>query len=177
MVRRAGALPHDGKLPEVADSAWIAPGAFVVGRVHLGGHTSVWYGAVLRGDTEPITIGARTNVQDGCVVHADPGFPAVIGEGCVIGHNAIVHGCEIADGCLVGMGATILNGAKIGEGSVVAAGAVVPEGREFPPRSLILGLPAKRAGDVTEEQARDIERGAREYVERAAAHRASLDAG
>ena len=118
----------------------------------------------------------RTNVQDGCVLHADPGFPAVVGEGCVVGHNAVVHGCEVGDGSLIGMGATILNGAKIGAGSVVAAGAVVPENREFLPRSLIVGVPAKRAGEVTEEQARDIERGAREYIERAAAHRASLTA-
>ncbi len=169
-------LPNNGVLPNVAPSAWIAPGAFVIGVVELGDGCSVWYGAVLRGDTEPIRVGARTNVQDGCVLHADPGFPAVVGEGCVVGHNAVVHGCEVGDGCLVGMGATILNGAKIGEGSIVAAGAVVPENREFPPRSLIVGVPAKRAGDVTDEQAEDIKRGAREYVERAAAHRASLAA-
>jgi len=114
------------------------------------------------------------NVQDGCVLHADPGFPAVVGEGCVVGHNAVVHGCEVGDGSLIGMGATVLNGAKIGAGSVVAAGAVVPENREFPPRSLIVGVPAKRAGEATEEQRKDVERGAREYVERAAAHRDSL---
>ncbi|QIN85011.1 gamma carbonic anhydrase family protein [Rubrobacter tropicus] len=167
-------LPHGDVLPQLASSAWVAPGAFVIGDVKLGDESSVWYGAVLRGDTEPIRIGARTNVQDGCVLHADPGFPAVVGEGCVIGHNAVVHGCEVGDGCLVGMGATILNGAKIGAGSIVAAGAMVPENREFPPRSLIVGLPAKRAGEVTGEQATDIERGAREYVERAAAHRRSL---
>lgn len=169
-------LPHDNVLPEIAPSAWIAPGAFVIGAVELGDEASVWYGAVLRGDTEPIRIEARTNVQDGCVLHADPGFPAIVGEGCVIGHNAVVHGCRIGAGCLVGMGATILNGAKIGEGSIVAAGAVVPEGREFPPRSLIVGVPAKRAGEVTEEQTNDVGRGAREYVERAAAHRTSLRA-
>lgn len=169
-------LPHEGVFPNVARSAWVAPGAFVIGAVELGEDSSVWYGAVLRGDTEPIRIGARTNVQDGCVLHADPGFPAVVGEGCVVGHNAVVHGCEIGAGCLVGMGATILNGARIGEGSIVAAGAVVPEGREFPPRSLIVGVPAKRVGDVTDEQARDAERGARGYVERAAAHRSSLRA-
>lgn len=168
-------LPHGGRLPEVADSAWVAPGAFVVGDVRLGEESSVWYGAVLRGDTEPVTIGARTNVQDGCVLHADPGFPATIGEGCVVGHNAVVHGCEVGDGCLIGMGSTILNGAKIGDGSIVAAGAVVPENREFPPRSLIVGIPAKRAGEVSDEQVREIERGAREYVERANAHRRSLD--
>lgn len=167
-------LPHGEFVPDVAPSAWIAPGAFVVGDVHLGEGSSVWYGAVLRGDTEPIRVGARTNVQDGCVLHADPGFPATVGEGCVVGHNAVVHGCEIGDGCLIGMGATILNGAKIGAGSIVAAGAVVPENREFPPRSLIVGIPAKRAGEVTEEQTKNIVRGAGEYVERAAMHRASL---
>jgi carbonic anhydrase/acetyltransferase-like protein (isoleucine patch superfamily) len=168
-------LPHGDANPQVARSAWIAPGAFVIGDVHLGEKSSVWYGAVLRGDTEPIRIGARTNVQDGCVLHADPGYPAIVGEGCVVGHNAVVHGCEIRDNCLVGMGATILNGAKIGDGSIVAAGAVVPEGREFPPRSLIVGIPAKHIGEVTDEQAADVERGASEYMERAAAHRASLN--
>ena len=170
-------LPHDGTSPRVAESAWVAPGAYVIGDVHLGEESSVWYGAVLRGDTEPIRVGARTNVQDGCILHADPGYPAVVGEGCVVGHNAVVHGCEIGDDCLVGMGATILNGAKIGDGSIVAAGAVVPEGREFPPRSLIVGIPAKRASDVTGEQAADIEHGAREYVERAASHRRYLGEG
>jgi carbonic anhydrase/acetyltransferase-like protein (isoleucine patch superfamily) len=167
-------LPHGDTSPKVAPSAWIAPGAYVIGDVSLGDESSVWYGAVLRGDTEPIQIGDRTNVQDGCILHADPGYPAVVGEGCVLGHNAVVHGCEIGGNCLVGMSATILNGAKIGDGSIVAAGAVVPEGREFPPRSLIVGVPAKRAGDVADKQAADIERGANHYVERAAAHRASL---
>src|ERR671917_2473126 len=168
-------LPYGDEHPEVAESAFVAPGAHVIGKVRLGEESSVWYGAVLRGDTEPVTIGARTNVQDGCVLHADPGFPAMVGEGCVVGHNAVVHGCEVGDGSLIGMGATILNGAKIGAGSIVAAGAVVPENREFPPRSLVVGIPAKRAGEVTDEQARAIERGAREYVERAAAHRGALE--
>jgi carbonic anhydrase/acetyltransferase-like protein (isoleucine patch superfamily) len=170
-------LPHGDAFPQVAESAWVAPGAYVIGNVHLGEQASVWYGAVLRGDTEPIRIGARTNVQDGCVLHADPGYPAVVGERCVVGHKAVVHGCEIGANCLVGMGATILNGAKIGEGSIVAAGAVVPEGREFPPHSLIVGIPAKRIGDVSEEQTADIARGASEYVERARAHRTSLGGG
>ena len=168
-------LPHGDAFPEVAPSAWVAPGAYVIGDVHLGEESSVWYGAVLRGDTEPIRVGARTNIQDGCVLHADPGYPATVGDDCVVGHNAIVHGCEIESGCLVGMGATILNGAKVGEGSIVAAGAVVPEGKEFPPRSLIVGIPAKRVKDLSEEQTADIARGVREYVERAASHRASLE--
>ena len=171
---RVNLLPYGDASPRVAESAWIAPGAYIIGDVHLGEESSVWYGAVLRGDTEPIRIGARTNVQDGCVLHADPGYPAVVGEGCVVGHNAVVHGCEIGDNSLVGMGATVLNGAKIGDGSIVAAGAVVPEGREFPSRSLIVGIPAKHIGEVTDEQAADIERGAGEYVERAASHRRSL---
>ncbi len=167
-------LPFGESYPEVAGSAWLAPGAHVVGRVTLGEESSVWYGAVLRGDTEPLTVGARTNIQDGCLLHADPGYPTVIGAGCVVGHKAILHGCRIEDRVLIGMNATVLNGAKIGEGSIVGAGAVVPEGREYPPRSLILGLPAKRVGEVTEEQAAEIDRGAREYVERAAAHWGSL---
>ncbi len=167
-------LPRGDTFPEVAESAWVAPGACVVGDVHLGEESSVWYGAVLRGDAEPIRVGARTNIQDGCVLHADPGFPAIVGDDCVVGHKAIVHGCEIGDGCLVGMGAIILNGARIGEGSIVAAGALVPEGKEFPPGSLIVGIPAKRAKDVSEEQTEDIARGVRTYVERAAAHRESL---
>jgi carbonic anhydrase/acetyltransferase-like protein (isoleucine patch superfamily) len=167
-------LPHGDAVPEVADSAWVAPGAYVVGDVRLGEEASVWYGAVLRGDTEPIRIGARTNIQDGCVLHADPGYPAIIGEDCVVGHKAIVHGCEIGDRCLVGMGAIIPNGAKIGKSSIVAAGALVPEGKEYPPQSLIVGVPAKRAKDVSENQSEDIALGVRTYVERAAAHRESL---
>ena len=177
MTDKGRMLPHGEAYPEVAPSAWVAPGAYVVGKVELGEESSVWYGAVLRGDTEPIAVGARTNIQDGCVLHADPGFPAIVGDDCVVGHNAIVHGCEIENGCLIGMGATILNGAKIGEGSIVAAGALIPEGKEYPPHSLIVGVPAKRVKDVSEEQTADIARGVRTYVERAAAHRESLETG
>lgn len=172
---RGNLLPHEDKFPEVPDSAFVAPGAYLIGAIVLGEQASVWYGAVLRGDTEPVSIGARTNVQDGCVLHADPGFPAVVGEDCVVGHRAVVHGCEVEDGCLIGMGATILNGAKIGEGSIVAAGALVPEGKEFPPRSLIVGVPARRVKEVGDEQAREIICGAQRYVERSAEHRASLE--
>jgi carbonic anhydrase/acetyltransferase-like protein (isoleucine patch superfamily) len=167
-------LPYGDRRPEVAKSAFVAPGAYVIGSVYLDEESSVWYGAVLRGDTEPIRVGARTNIQDGCVLHADPGYPAMVGEDCVVGHGAVVHGCEIGDGCLIGMSATILNGAKIGEGSIVAAGALVPEGREFPARSLIVGAPAKRVREVTEEQTQDISRGVLTYVERAAEHREAL---
>lgn len=174
---RGGLLPYGDRRPEVADSAFIAPGAYVIGSVSLGEESSVWYGAVLRGDTEPIRVGARTNIQDGCVLHADPGYPAKVGNDCVVGHNAVVHGCEIGAGCLIGMSATILNGAKIGEGSIVAAGALVPEGKEFPARSLIIGAPAKKVREVSEEQAQDIVRGVRTYVERAAEHRRATGQG
>ena len=166
--------PYGDKRPEVAPSAFVAPGAYVIGAVSLAEESSVWYGAVLRGDTEAIRIGARTNVQDGCVLHADPGYPTTIGYDCVVGHKAVVHGCEIGGGCLIGMSATILNGAKIGEGSIVAASALIPEGKEFPPRSLIIGAPAKRAKEVSEEQTQDIARGVRTYVERVIAHREAL---
>lgn len=170
-------LPFGEDSPQAAESAWIAPGAYVIGKVHLGEESSVWYGAVLRGDTETIRIGDRTNIQDGCILHADPGYPATVGPDCVVGHRAVVHGCEVGEGCLIGMGATILNGAKIGKGSIVAAGALVPEGKEFPPGSLIVGIPAKRVREVSEEQTKDIARGVRTYVERAAAHRDSLQRG
>ncbi len=177
MTDKETLLPHGDAFPEVAPSAWVAPGAHVIGAVHLGEESSVWYGAVLRGDTEPIRVGARTNIQDGCVVHADPGYPAIVGEDCVVGHNAIVHGCVVENGCLIGMGATILNGARIGEGSIVAAGALVPENKEFPPRSLIVGVPAKRVKEVREGQTQDIAHGVRTYVERATSHRQSLQRG
>ena len=167
------ALPESA--PEIAPDVFVADGARIVGDVALEAGSSVWYNAVLRADSAPIRVGAGSNLQDNVSVHVDSGHPAIIGRDVSVGHNAVVHGCEIGDNCLVGMGATILNGAKIGDGSIVAAGAVVPEGREFPPRSLIVGVPAKRAGDVTDEQTAEIERGASHYVERAAAHRASLE--
>ena len=174
MTERGTLLPYGDSYPEVASSAFVAPGAYVIGKVRLGEESSVWYGAVLRGDTEPILIGARTNIQDGCVLHADPGYPATIGDDCVVGHRAVVHGCEVGAGSLIGMSATILNGAKIGEGSIVAADALVSEGKEFPARSLIIGAPAKRLREVSKEQTQDIARGVRTYVERAAAHQEAL---
>jgi len=167
-------IPHGDRHPEIAESTFVAPGAYVIGKVHLGEESSVWYGAVLRGDLDEVRIGARTSIQDNAVFHVDDGYPVTVGDDCVIGHAAVVHGCEIGDRCLIGMNATVLTGAKIGEGSIVAAGALVPKNKEFPPRSLIVGVPAKRVGEVREEQTKDIARGARFYVERAAAHRESL---
>jgi carbonic anhydrase/acetyltransferase-like protein (isoleucine patch superfamily) len=170
-------LPYEGSVPEVADDAWVAPGAVLVGRVSLGSRSSVWYGAVLRGDGEAITVGAGSNVQDGTVVHADPGFPAVIGDGVVVGHGAVVHGCTVEDGSLIGMGSRVLNGARIGAGSLVAAGAVVLEGTQVPPGSLVAGVPAKVRRPLTEDEAAGIRAGAEQYVERARSHaRSTTDA-
>ena len=134
---------EDRRVTTEGDDWWIAPNAVAIGDVILKRNASVWWGAVLRGDNEPITIGPGSNVQDGCVFHVDPGFPLVIGAGVTVGHKAILHGCTIGDDCLIGMGAVVMNGAMIGESCLIGAGALVPEGREIPPRSLALGQPAK----------------------------------
>lgn len=138
------------KDPVVADSAWVAPSADVVGDVELGEDVSVWYQCVLRGDIAPVRIGAGTNIQDLSMVHVDVDRPCIVGEGVGIGHRAIVHGCELADGCLVGMGAIVLSGAVVGRDSLVAAGAVVTEGMEVPPESLVVGVPGKVIRSVDE---------------------------
>ena len=124
---------------------WLAPDAQLIGDVHVAEDVGIWFGAVLRGDNEPIRIGPGSNVQEHAVIHADPGFPAEIGAEVTIGHRAIIHGARIGDGALIGMGAIVLNGARIGEGSLIGAGALVPEGREIPPGSLVLGAPGKVA--------------------------------
>lgn len=135
----------DGVSPELpADGAyWIAPTATVIGKVRLGAGVGVWFGAVIRGDGEPIVIGENTNIQEQTVIHTDPGFPVTVGAGCTIGHRAIVHGCTIGDHVLIGMGAIVLNGAMIGDDCLIGAGALIPEGREIPPGSLVLGMPGK----------------------------------
>jgi carbonic anhydrase/acetyltransferase-like protein (isoleucine patch superfamily) len=146
------------------DSVWVAPGAYVIGRVRLGAGASVWFGAVLRGDNEEMRVGARTNIQDGAVLHSDPGFPLTIGEGVTIGHRAIVHGCTIGDNALIGMGATVLNGARIGRNCIVGANALVKEGAEFPDGSLIVGMPAKAIRSLDAAGAADLRRLAEHYV-------------
>jgi len=135
----------DGKAPEFEDrdSNWIAPDASLIGRIIVGRDAGFWFGAVLRGDNEPIVIGAGSNVQEHTVMHTDIGFPLTIGTGCTIGHRAMLHGCSIGDNSLIGMGAIVLNGARIGNNSLVGAGALVTEGKEFPDGSLIVGSPAK----------------------------------
>jgi carbonic anhydrase/acetyltransferase-like protein (isoleucine patch superfamily) len=135
----------DGTEPNFADADtnWIAPDATLIGDVRVGRNAGFWFGVVIRGDNEPITIGADTNVQEHTVMHTDPGFPLTIGDGCTIGHRAMLHGCTIGDNSLIGMGAIVLNGARIGKNSLVGAGALVTEGKEFPDNSLIVGSPAK----------------------------------
>jgi carbonic anhydrase/acetyltransferase-like protein (isoleucine patch superfamily) len=161
-------------VPRIAASAWVAEGAQVIGRVALGEAASVWYGSVLRGDNDWITIGARSNVQDGSVLHTDPGFPLTLGEDVTIGHQVMLHGCTIGDGTLVGIQAVVLNGAKIGRGCLVGAGAVVTEGKEFPDHSLILGSPARVVRPISPEQAERLQSAARHYVENAQRHRLLL---
>jgi carbonic anhydrase/acetyltransferase-like protein (isoleucine patch superfamily) len=158
----------DGKKPELpADGHWwIAETATVIGNVRLRADSSVWWGAVLRGDSELIEIGERSQVQDNSTLHADPGFPLTIGRNCVIGHNVILHGCTIGDNTLIGMGAIVMNGAKIGSNCVVGAGALVPEGKTFPDNSLIVGAPARVVRPIDDKATEMIAFGADIYVKR-----------
>ena len=150
--------------PQLAAGSWVADSAQVIGRVALGAQASIWFGAVLRGDNEWITIGARSNVQDGSVLHTDMGSPLTLGDDVVIGHQVMLHGCTIGNGSLVGIQAVVLNGAQIGRNCLVGAGSVVTEGKEFPDGSLILGSPAKMVRMLTPEQIQRMQRGAAHYV-------------
>jgi carbonic anhydrase/acetyltransferase-like protein (isoleucine patch superfamily) len=171
MGQRALIIGIGGKEPKVDPEAFVAPTASVIGDVSLGAGASVWYGAVLRGDVERISVGASSNVQDNCTLHADPGFPVSVGERVSIGHNAVVHGATVEDDCLVGMGATVLNGAVIGAGSLVAAQALVPQGMVVPPGSLVAGVPAKVRRELTSEEREGITLNGVMYAELALAHR------
>ena len=162
---------HQPRLPD-GGRYYIAPGAHVIGRVTLGVDSGVWFGAVIRGDNEPIVIGDRTNVQENAVLHADPGYPINVGDNCTIGHGVVLHGCTIGDGCLIGMGATIMNGAKIGAGSVVGANALITENKDFPARSMIVGAPAKAIKTLPPESS--FVREADVYVDKANRYRSGL---
>jgi carbonic anhydrase/acetyltransferase-like protein (isoleucine patch superfamily) len=153
-------------------TAFIAPGAIVLGDVDLGKDVSVWYNAVIRGDTDKISIGAETNIQDLSMIHADTGVPCRVGNRVIVGHRVILHGCTIDDECLIGMGAIILNRARVGRGSVIGAGAVVIEGTEIPPGSLVIGVPARVVRPVDESMKERIEHGWRHYLDQARRHRA-----
>lgn len=166
-------LSFRGQAPRTEQAFFVAPNASIIGDVELAEGSSVWFTAVLRGDSSSIRLGARSNLQDGVVVHADPDFPARIGAGVSVGHRAVVHGCTIEDDCLIGMGAVILNGAVIGAGSLVAAGAVVGEGVVIPPRSLVAGVPGKVKRELSDEQVARLKVNADNYVELARAHAAN----
>lgn len=166
-----------GREPEVDPEAFTAPTSVVVGAVRMAAGSSVWYHAVLRGDGDRISLGAGSNIQDNCTVHADPGFPALIGDRVTVGHNAVLHGCVIEDDVLVGMGATVLNGARIGTGSMVAAAALVPQGLQVPPGSLVAGVPARVKRQLTSEEKELVRINAEHYVLLATAHREALGDG
>lgn len=172
--QRALVAGVDGKEPQADPAAWTAPTSVVVGEVTLAADSSVWYGAVLRGDCAAIELGEGSNIQDNCTVHADPGFPARIGAGVSVGHNAVLHGCTVGDNVLVGMGATVLNGARVGAGSLIAAQALVPQGMEIPPGSLVAGVPAKVKRELTDEEREVIRANAEYYRHLAATHRDTL---
>lgn len=160
--------------PQIDPTAWVADSAQVMGRVRMAEGSSVWYGAVLRGDNDWITLGARTNVQDGCLLHTDMGMPLTLADEVTVGHHAVLHGCTVGQGSLIGIQAVVLNGARIGSNCLVGAGAVVTEGKEFPDNSLILGSPAKAVRELTAEQLARIKAGALHYVDKALLHRTHL---
>jgi carbonic anhydrase/acetyltransferase-like protein (isoleucine patch superfamily) len=146
---------------------WIAPDAQIIGKIRIAQESSIWFGAVLRGDNELIDVGARSNIQDHAILHTDPGFPLIIGEDCTVGHRAILHGCKIGNGSLIGMGAIVMNGAVIGEGSLVGAGALVTEGKKFPSHSMILGSPARQVKTLSDEESARLKEPTQRYVRNA----------
>ena len=157
-------IAYDGAEPEVSESAWVAGGATLIGRVAIGARSSVWFTTVLRGDGDRIVVGEESNLQDGVVVHADPGFPVSVGDRVSVGHRAVLHGCTVEDDVLIGMGAVVLNGAHVGKGSLVAAGAIVLEGTTVPPGTLVAGVPAKVRRQLTDEEVAGVRSNAAGYV-------------
>jgi len=164
----------DGHQPQLADTAYVADEATLIGRIILGARASVWPGAVLRAEDEDIRIGEASNIQDGAVLHVDPGFPLTIGDRVTVGHQAMLHGCTVEDGALVGLQAVVLNGAVIGRDSLVGAGAVVTEGKVFPPRSLILGAPARVVRTLDDADIARLSHAADSYLRKSELHRTRL---
>lgn len=164
----------DDLIPAIHTDAWVAPGAHVMGRVALAAGVGIWFGAVLRGDNEPIAVGENTNIQENSVLHTDWGYPLTIGANCTIGHKAMLHGCTIGDGTLIGMGATILNGAKIGKGCLIGACALITENKEIPDGSLVMGAPGKVVRMLDDEGRARLLRSAEGYRANAARFRAGL---
>ena len=166
----------DGFAPDIAETAWVAPDANLIGRIILGADVSVWFGASLRGDNEPITVGAGSNIQENCVLHTDMGFPLSIGANCTIGHKAMLHGCIIGEQSLIGMGATVLNGAVIGRNCLIGACALITEGKEIPDNSLVMGAPGKVVRQLDEAAIAGLLRSAQHYQQVARRFRAGLKA-
>ncbi|MEZ7829571.1 MAG: gamma carbonic anhydrase family protein [Brachymonas denitrificans] len=164
----------DDKTPQIADSAWVADNAEVMGDVRLGENVSIWFNTTLRGDNDPITIGDGTNIQDGSVLHTDEGVPLTIGRNVTVGHMVMLHGCSIGDESLIGIGAIVLNGAKIGRNCLVGAGALVTEGKEFPDGSMIIGSPAKVVRQLTPEQMEGLRYSAQHYIDNARRYKQGL---
>ena len=164
------------RVPRIAADAWVAPGAQLIGEVELAAASSVWFNAVLRADNEPIVVGAGSNVQEGAVLHGDPGFGVFIGSGVTIGHQAMLHGCAIGDGTLVGIQAIVLNGARIGRECLIGAGTLIPEGREIPDRSVVLGSPGKVVRELGDADVARLRANAESYVARARLYRERLAA-
>ncbi len=168
-IYRLGALT-----PQIHPSAWVAPNAVIIGRVTLGPGASVWYGAVLRGDNEPIVVGANSNIQEGAVMHTDPGYPLTLGEGVSVGHQAMLHGCTVEAGALIGIQAVLLNGSHVGAGCLVGAGALVTEGKRFEAGQLIVGSPAIAKRPLGAEKIEELAAIARKYALRAQHYRDTL---
>lgn len=160
--------PYLDHVPHFHPTVRVAENVSVIGDVTLEEHSSLWYGTIVRGDAAPIVIGANTNIQDGCILHADPGIPAVIGKNVTVGHGAILHGCTVGDNCLIGMGATLLNNCVIGEGSIIAAGALVTERTIIPPNSMVMGCPGKVVRTIRPDELNANRASAEHYVELAA---------
>ncbi|MFP8780642.1 gamma carbonic anhydrase family protein [Hydrogenophaga sp. RWCD_12] len=164
----------DGRKPDIAESAWVADSAQVMGDVTLGDGASVWFGAIARGDSDRIVVGAGSNIQDGSVLHADEGMPLVVGERVTVGHLVMLHGCTIGDESLIGIGAVVLNGVKIGRNCLVGAGSLVTEGKEFPDGSMIMGSPARVVRQLTPEQIEGLRKSALHYRDNAERFRQGL---
>ncbi len=164
----------EGRQPTLAADVWVAPSADVIGDAQLGEEANVWFGAVIRADNTPIVVGARTNIQEGAMLHSDPHAPLTIGAGVTVGHHAILHGCTVGDNVLIGMGATVLNNAVIGDDCLVGAGALVTEGKTFPPGSLIVGAPAKAVRVLSPDAIARLRMSADGYVAKARAYATGL---
>src|SRR6476620_1655104 len=167
-------LPIRGRAPQLHAESWVAPNASVIGQVTLAARASVWYGATLRAEAEPIEIGFGSNIQDGVTIHVDPEFPVKVGAGVSVGHNAVLHGCEVEDDALIGIGAVILNGARIGKGSLIAASALVPQGVVVPPRSLVTGVPGAVRRELSDAEIANSRYNAEVYQRMIDLHRAAL---